>query len=597
MSIYYLLFIIGIICAYYYYFIKNSLQNQLIKYCNENNINPNDIQLPKGSNPLSDFYQLVINKVSIHDIFIQRVNQYGPVTYFWIGLRKFLIVADPEALKYILLNDKLNISNNNNNTTTNSPSTPGNTIGSPFIPSSPSTSSLNISTSSSANSNNSTSAANSTVMWKKVDDYLMQCIMSKSILTTEGDVWKEKRKRLSKAFRYEYLLKMVPIFVTKSRTLIQEIDKTASLNHPVEMHSLFSKITLDIIGSVGFKHEFNSLTDSKSPYFDMTATMLHGFEMRLPIPKSLVLLESKFRFSSFFKTIDHFWFLVRKILHSRRKENITQLDQEKDILSLILSQERKKKQQEQENEEDQRLNFQQQSKQHQQEQQQQEEKEKEEEEKSILADLVTFIAAGSETSSLNLTWTLYLLSKNREALLKCQQELDRVLGFEQVKSDGNTSTINNSKLEQLEYLTCCINEALRLIPPVTNLMPRVSADNDAICGKWFVPKGTEALCTFYPLHRSTEHWDEPEKFMPERWTKQNSKKMHPFQFLPFGGGSHQCIGRQLATLEVKTVLACLLHQYDFTLFEEVEIKRELSIRPKNGLKLLFRDRKSNQQQQ
>ncbi len=69
------------------------------------------------------------------------------------------------------------------------------------------------------------------------------------------------------------------------------------------------------------------------------------------------------------------------------------------------------------------------------------------------------------------------------------------------------------------------------------------------CGKWFFsegytfPAGVEVVINAYGVHRDPRHWKDPEIFNPERFLPENVVGRHPYAFVPFSGGSRNCIGK------------------------------------------------------
>jgi cytochrome P450 len=59
----------------------------------------------------------------------------------------------------------------------------------------------------------------------------------------------------------------------------------------------------------------------------------------------------------------------------------------------------------------------------------------------------------------------------------------------------------------------------------------------------------------------SEHWPEPERFDPMRFTPEASKGRHKYAWVPFGGGAHMCLGLHFATMQVRILLAQLLRRY------------------------------------
>ena len=145
-----------------------------------------------------------------------------------------------------------------------------------------------------------------------------------------------------------------------------------------------------------------------------------------------------------------------------------------------------------------------------------------------------------------------------------------------------------AEAQQLSYFQAALKEAMRVRPAVgldiTRLVPPGGAE---INGTKF-PGGTRVALNAWPLHRDKEIFGaDADVYRPERWLedKEKAKMMDRYMFqvsyvlpmsrsnslrsniddLQFGGGSHLCIGRNLALLEMNKVLPHLLRDYSFKL--------------------------------
>ena len=76
---------------------------------------------------------------------------------------------------------------------------------------------------------------------------------------------------------------------------------------------------------------------------------------------------------------------------------------------------------------------------------------------------------------------------------------------------------------------------------------------------------------------------DPDLFMPERWADDDIDAVKLSEmFIPFSTGRRACVGQTLALLELKLVLATLLHNYDFNLVSEIDDFYYLSLKPTNA---------------
>ena len=196
----------------------------------------------------------------------------------------------------------------------------------------------------------------------------------------------------------------------------------------------------------------------------------------------------------------------------------------------------------------------------------------------VLSESMQLLVAGHETSSNALSWLLYLLSSRPDCLERVRCEFDAVLG------DG---PLSYSDVPKFEFATQVIQEALRLFPPFWMVDRMALADDRA--GDLEIPRGSTVVVFIYGAHHSPKHWENPESFDPERFTKANEKLQMPFTYLPFGAGPRGCIGGNYAMLQMLMILSVLLRKYDLRLAPDqtIEARPMVILRPKHGIRMIF----------
>lgn len=186
--------------------------------------------------------------------------------------------------------------------------------------------------------------------------------------------------------------------------------------------------------------------------------------------------------------------------------------------------------------------------------------------------VVSMIAAGYETTSGAMAWTLYGLTSRPDLLSAARDEALAVGSGDLIGAD----------VRKLELLGHVVTEALRLYPPAV-----VSARSVATAfefGGRTVRQGTLVLFSPYVTHRSAEVYDDPRAFRPERWA--DGAKRSNGEYLPFGGGGHRCIGSMMATTELTVMLARLLARSTYTVLDErVRATSLTAMRPRDGLRI------------
>jgi cytochrome P450 len=170
--------------------------------------------------------------------------------------------------------------------------------------------------------------------------------------------------------------------------------------------------------------------------------------------------------------------------------------------------------------------------------------------KQLVDEVLTLVVAGHETTASSLTWAWYQLCQNpgyQEMLADSARQLPhgKALGIDEAEAWDVGQRI--------------IKEALRLCPPAW-MMTRRSLEADVLNGTP-IPAGADVFISPYFVHRHPEHWQEPERFDPDRFTEQASADRHRFSYIPFGVGPRHCIGEALAMYELATHLATMSRRF------------------------------------
>jgi len=166
----------------------------------------------------------------------------------------------------------------------------------------------------------------------------------------------------------------------------------------------------------------------------------------------------------------------------------------------------------------------------------------------IQMESLQLIVAGHETTSTALSWILYLLTTHPDCFARVREEINNLNGRFDMQS-----------FHKLEYTTQVIEESLRLYPPFW-MIDRVAMEDDEVNG-YFIPKNDMVLVFIHGVQHSAKYWEEPEKFNPDRFSKQNVKNQLPFTQIPFGGGPRVCIGGNYAMLQMLMILAPLISTF------------------------------------
>ncbi|AWN41893.1 cytochrome P450 [Methylobacterium durans] len=192
----------------------------------------------------------------------------------------------------------------------------------------------------------------------------------------------------------------------------------------------------------------------------------------------------------------------------------------------------------------------------------------------VKANIVTFIAAGHETTANALTWALYCLSQDGAARARLEAEVDAAAG-----QDG-------FHYPDLPFTKAVMEEAMRLFPPVP-FMSRQAIRDDRI-GRIKIPRGSLVMVAPYVLHRHRTLWDDPDAFVPERFLGPARQSISRYAYLPFGAGPRVCIGQSFSLQEQVILLAHAVRAMRFTLPPDhapVTPLHRVTLRPEHGLRM------------
>ncbi|CAA2993440.1 probable (S)-N-methylcoclaurine 3 -hydroxylase isozyme 2 [Olea europaea subsp. europaea] len=186
---------------------------------------------------------------------------------------------------------------------------------------------------------------------------------------------------------------------------------------------------------------------------------------------------------------------------------------------------------------------------------------------------VELFAAGTDTTTSTVEWTMVELLKNPEAMKNVHREID---------TEINEDFPNNSHLLQLPYLEACTKETLRLHPPAPLLLPHRAIETGQVMN-YTVPKNAQLVVNAWAIGRNPSVWDKPLEFRPERFlTSSLDFKGNDFEFLPFSAGRRICPGLPMAAKTIPLIVASLIYFFNWSLPHGINPK-ELNMSEKFGV--------------
>ncbi|XP_066597507.1 cytochrome P450 6a2-like [Prorops nasuta] len=374
-------------------------------------------------------------------------------------------------------------------------------------------------------------------------------LFSKNPFFSTGEAWIAGRKRLTYAFSSMRLKILVESIRAVSHKLdayiLKQLKDKNSLE--VELKDLFARFTLEAVANAGFGLEGFSFDDEKHPgsLKEMSAKIFQPstlsnmkFILMLAFPNFSKILG----FSLLPQEIDrYFRSLVKEIIKVRKGETVPR----NDFFQLMTDLEKT---------EGEEIDI-----------------------ESMTAYVLSFLIDGYETSSTTLSFVGFGLAKHPDAQERAREEVKSVLS-------NHNNTINYDCLKELTYMDQIINESMRLYPAAGVLSKTCTKDTQLkgfdglICD---VEKGTQIIIPVKGLQNDPKYWKDPEIFDPERFSKENSKDITKYTFLPFGEGPRQCVGMRMAQMQMKAALTAVLDKYSLELSPRTRLP--LTIDPQQGI--------------
>ena len=259
--------------------------------------------------------------------------------------------------------------------------------------------------------------------------------------------------------------------------------------------------------------------------------------------------------------------------------------------------------------------------------------------------LMTLLFAGYDTTSIALTYALYLLAKNPNKKAKCLAEIDAVFASEKVSGE----TLPPGP-DEFPYTKGVILEALRLFPPAPSTSRTIekpikfkttnSRNEDTILT---LREGQMVMLPIWSIQRSELNYPRPNEMIPERWVRRKRKLQNSCDctsetslwevrpeddsrdettvqcdtvdatvdeeeekdasiapanrdaFCSFAAGARNCVGKNLAVEESVILLACLVHKLSFELvsenYEATPLLHAVVQQPDDNLPMIVRPRR------
>lgn len=357
---------------------------------------------------------------------------------------------------------------------------------------------------------------------REISKYSHKELLVQNLFFSGGDKWKVLRQNLTPLFSSAKMKNMFHLIEKCSRVLESVLDKDTKASNVIEARALMARFTMDCVGSSAFGVDTNTQNQRKeNPFNDIAGVIFDSQSLRGVKNVTRAIWPAIFYglgLQIFPREVEKFFYeLLTGIFEGRQYKPSTRNDfvdlilkiwNNKEIsgdsLSNMKSGERKK------------ANF-------------------DVNTEMLVSQCFSLFAAGYETSSTSLGFTLFELAKNPEAQEKLMQEVDSYLS-------RHNNVINYECISQIPYLEACLDEALRLYP-VLAVLTREVIEDYVFPNGLMLEKGIRVHIPVYHLHHNPEYFPDPNKYRPERFLSEEKRKVKPYTYMPFGEGPRICIGK------------------------------------------------------
>lgn len=393
--------------------------------------------------------------------------------------------------------------------------------------------------------------------WQKPSTFrALARVLGVGILLAEGDEHKRQRRILMPAFAFRHVKDLYPLFWSKSKEAVHAMteqvradaratsgEEAANPTAVMELGDWVSRATLDIIGVAGMGRDFGAIKDPTN-FLSHTyravfqpsrqASFLAMLNLFLPpwIVSKLPLKRNDDVNQASAVIRDACRDLVREKRERLARKELTDVD----ILSVAIES----------------GGF---------------------SDDDLINQMMTFLAAGHETTASAMQWAIYLLCLHPEVQTRLRDEIR-----ERLPSMNSHEGITALDIDHMPYLAAVCNEVLRYYSPVP-MTQREACVDTTIAGQR-IPRGTVAIICPWSVNRSSSLWGEDAgKFDPERWLARDEKDRKRaglggaesnYAFLTFMHGPRSCIGMGFAKAEFACLLAAVVGRFSFELKNKEE---------------------------
>ncbi|XP_033231386.1 cytochrome P450 6k1-like [Belonocnema kinseyi] len=368
-------------------------------------------------------------------------------------------------------------------------------------------------------------------------------ISNKCLFYIDNPYWKYIRPKFSNLFSGAKLKSLVENVQDVLTDFNNHMDllKLEGSGKKVDIRDLTDKFTLDVIGLAAFGLKLNSLRDPDAQ-FRKFARMMFGYDnLRRAIELTCVSvapqLATLFDFRFFEK---HSAGFLRKTFEEILDERKAKKIKNNDLIDLLIQ----LRDNDEISDDSHGFKF---------------------EGDNLLAQALIFFAAGSDTSSSAISFTLYELAKNLDIQIKLRNEINAAI-------EKNNKNLSYKMITNLQYLDMVIAETLRMYTTIPVIDRKATKDYKIEETGLIIEKGTPILIPTFGLHYDPKYYSNPNVYDPENFSDFNKSSRNPNVYLPFGIGPRNCIGMRQGVLQSKLGVALIISRFEVTLLQDTSVE-------------------------
>uniref|UniRef100_A0A6M2DE09 Putative cytochrome n=1 Tax=Xenopsylla cheopis TaxID=163159 RepID=A0A6M2DE09_XENCH len=361
----------------------------------------------------------------------------------------------------------------------------------------------------------------------------LEVLLATNPFALSGAKWKRSRNQVTPAFTSGRMKAMFPLMIDVAHRLTKYIEnhKDATTSTGLDAKDLSEKFAMDNVATCAFGIDAESFTNPNSDFirlgrklFETTTANMIKFLIIFLFPWLTKILRIRFVPK---ETSDWMVAVINQNVEYREKHNVSRDDFLQGMMNL-----RNKK----------NIDYQPLTN------------------LEMTGHSLSFLTDGFETSSGALAFAIYAVAHNQDVQENLRREIADVLD----KYDGN---LTYDALMEMSYLDRIIFETLRKYPPLMVMQKKCTQqctlqgkDNALIA----MEPGDSIMIPVLSIHHDPEHYPDPERFDPDRFTESEKSSRHSYAFLGFGGGPRICLGMRFALQQIKVALLHIVMNFELS---------------------------------